>query len=53
LHYQYVLGTAKAAPTLASQKGSFDMVVKLWQKLPLPVAKLLGEPAKRLFPEVL
>ncbi len=53
LYYQYVLGTAKSAPTLASQKGSLDAVVKLWQKLPLPVVKLLGEPAKRMFPEVL
>lgn len=53
LHYQYVLGTASSAPTLASQKGSLDAVVKLWQKLPLPVVKVLGEPAKRMFPEVL
>ena len=53
LHYQYVLGTASTAPTLASQKGSLDAVVKLWQKLPLPLVKLLGEPAKRMFPEVL
>lgn len=53
LHYQYVLGTQPAAPTLADQKGSLDLVVKLWQKLPLPVVKVLGEPAKRMFPEVL
>ncbi len=53
LHYQYVLGTAKVAPTLASQKGSLDLVVKLWQRLPLPLVRTLGEPAKRLFPEVL
>ncbi|MEO5988376.1 MAG: GNAT family N-acetyltransferase [Candidatus Eisenbacteria bacterium] len=53
LHYQYVLGTAKVAPTLESQKGSLDAAVKLWRKLPLPLVKLLGEPAKRMFPEVL
>lgn len=53
LHYQYVLGTAKTFPTLAAQKGSLDTVVQLWKKLPVPLAGLLGEPAKRMFPEVL
>lgn len=53
LHYQYVLGTAGAMPTLAAQKGSLDLAVKVWKKLPLPLAALLGEPAKRLFPEVM
>ncbi|MCC6651890.1 MAG: GNAT family N-acetyltransferase [Candidatus Eisenbacteria bacterium] len=53
LHYQYVLGTATEFPTLAAQKGSLDVVVKMWKKLPIPVAALLGEPAKRMFPEVL
>lgn len=53
LHYQYVLGTAKTFPTLSAQKGSLDTVVQLWKKLPIPVAGFLGEPAKRMFPEVL
>lgn len=53
LHYQYVLGTAQRFPTLADQKGGFGAAVELWKKLPLPVARVLGEPAKRLFPEVL
>lgn len=53
LHYQYVLGTAKAFPTLAAQKGSLDTVVQLWKKLPVPLAGVLGEHAKRMFPEVL
>ena len=53
LHYQYVLGSAGRMPTLASQKGSFDLAVKLWKKLPVPLAGLLGEPAKRMFPEVM
>jgi len=53
LHYQYVLGTASRVPTLADQKGSFDLAVRLWRMLPLPIAAALGEPAKRLFPEVL
>jgi hypothetical protein len=53
LHYQYILGTAAEMPTLAGQKGSLDIAVQLWRKLPLPIAGLLGEPAKRLFPEVM
>lgn len=53
LYYQYVPGRAARIPTLASQKSGFGLAVKLWQGLPLPVARLLGEPVKRLFPEVL
>ena len=53
LHYQYVLGTAQRFPTLKDQKGSFDAAVQLWKKLPLPLARVLGEPAKKMFPEVL
>lgn len=53
LHYQYVLGTAGRVPTLEAQKGSFDLAVTLWRRLPLPLARALGEPAKRFFPEVL
>ena len=53
LHYQYVMGSATEVPTLANQKGSLSLAVRLWQKLPLPVARWLGEPAKRMFPEVM
>lgn len=53
LHYQYVLGTAAAIPTLAGQKRGFALAVRAWRRLPLPLAAVLGEPAKRMFPEVL
>lgn len=53
LYYQYVLGSAPRAPTLEDQKHQFDLAVKLWKRLPLPVASLLGRGAKRLFPEAL
>lgn len=53
LHYQYVLGTARTFPTLADQKSGFDVAVRAWRKLPVPLAGLLGEPVKRMFPEVL
>lgn len=53
LHYQYVLGRARQMPTLEAQKGAFALAVRAWKSLPLPVAGWLGEPVKRLFPEVL
>lgn len=53
LHYQYVLGRAERAPTLAGQKQSFDLAVRMWQKLPLPLARALGPAARRRFPEAL
>ena len=53
LQYQYVLGTAKKIPTLADQKSGFDLAVRVWQRLPVAVAGVLGEPAKRMFPEVM
>ena len=53
LYYQYVLGTAQRAPTLEDQKHQFDLAVRLWKRLPLPAASLLGRGAKRMFPEAL
>ena len=53
LHYQYVLGTAKKIPTLADQKSGFDLAVRVWKRLPIALAGVLGEPAKRMFPEAL
>ena len=53
LRYQYALGTADRVPTLEAQKGSLALAVRIWRRLPLPLAAALGEPAKRLFPEVM
>jgi FemAB-related protein (PEP-CTERM system-associated) len=53
LYYQYALGRAASAPTLEEQKHQFDLAVKVWRRLPLPVAGLLGRGVKRLFPEAL
>ena len=53
LHYQYVLGTAERIPTLAAQRTTLDLAVRLWRRLPLPLAAALGGRAKRLFPEVM
>lgn len=53
LCYQYARGRAGRIPTLADQKASFDLAVRVWQHLPLPLARALGPRARRLFPEAL
>jgi FemAB-related protein (PEP-CTERM system-associated) len=53
LFYQYVLGRARGVPTLESQQHTFDLAARAWRRLPLPVAGLLGERVRRLFPEAL
>src|SRR5205085_11865517 len=52
LSYQYVLGTAAGPPRFAAQRQGFDLAVRGWKSLPLPVARWLGEPVRRLFPEL-
>ena len=53
LYYQYLLRNAAKAPTFAGQQHRMGLAVRLWKRLPLPVARVLGEPVRRRFPEVL
>lgn len=53
LHYQYVLGAGAAVPSFAHQQDRMDLAVRMWKRLPLPVARVLGEPIRRRFPELL
>lgn len=53
LFYQYALGRAGRMPTLEAQKASFELAVRVWRRLPLPVARAIGPRARRLFPEAL
>jgi FemAB-related protein (PEP-CTERM system-associated) len=53
LHYQYALGRATAMPTLSGQKDRYATFVGLWRRLPVPLAGVLGERVKRMFPEVM
>jgi FemAB-related protein (PEP-CTERM system-associated) len=52
LYYQYVLCRGARPPTLEDQKRGYDLAVRLWKRLPLWAAGMLGDPVKRLFPEV-
>ncbi len=53
LFYQYALGRARRVPTLEDQKAGFALAVSAWRRLPLWMARPLGERVKRLVPEVL
>ena len=53
LHYQYVMGTAARVVTLGEQRSRFGLASRVWRRLPVPVARVLGERAKRRFPEVM
>ncbi len=53
LHYQYLLGPAASVPTFASQRRRLDLAAQLWKRLPLAVARVLGDPIRRRFPELL
>ena len=53
LFYQYVLGEAAALPSFAAQQQRLGLAVRVWKRLPLPVARVLGEPIRRRFPELL
>ncbi len=53
LYYQYLLREAAEVPSFASQRNRMGLAVRLWKRLPLPVARVLGEPIRRRFPELL
>jgi FemAB-related protein (PEP-CTERM system-associated) len=53
LFYQYVLGATAAQPSFAAQQDRFSLATRVWKRLPLPVARLLGDPIRRRFPELL
>jgi FemAB-related protein (PEP-CTERM system-associated) len=53
LHYQYLLKSGVAAPTLEEQRERFAWATRLWRRLPLPVARALGDPVRRSLNEVM
>ena len=42
LHWQYLLPEGTAMPELNTKNPKYDLAIKVWQKLPLPVTRLLG-----------
>lgn len=53
LYYQYLLAKGVALPSFEAQKRSFAWASAAWKRMPLPAARALGEPIRRLLTEVL
>lgn len=53
LYYQYRLPAGAAVPSFAAEQARFALAARLWSHLPLPLARWLGEPVRRRFPELL
>lgn len=53
LNYQYLLADGISMPSFEEQKQSIAWAVELWKRLPLPLARVAGEPIRRRLTEVL
>lgn len=53
LYYQYVMHGGAHIPTFADQQRRLGLAAQLWKRLPLPLARVLGDPIRRRFPELL
>jgi len=53
LYYQYLLEGTADVPRFDEQQRRMGLAVRLWKHLPLPLARVLGEPIRRRFPELL
>jgi len=42
LHWQYLLPEGASLPELNNKNPKFEMAIRIWQKLPLPLTRLLG-----------
>jgi len=50
LTWQYYLNTVDEVPSLNPDNSRFDLLIRMWRKLPLPVANFLGPKVIRNFP---
>jgi FemAB-related protein (PEP-CTERM system-associated) len=50
LNYQVFLLKRKTVPNFSPVNPKFDLAIRMWRNLPLPVTKLLGPKIVRLFP---
>jgi serine/alanine adding enzyme len=42
LHWQYLLPVGVSMPELNTKNPKYEMAIKMWQRLPLPVTRILG-----------
>ena len=50
LPYQYLIGPKAELPNLSPSNPRFDLPRRVWQRLPLPLTKLMGPPLTRFLP---
>lgn len=50
LHWQYLLPEGTAMPELNTKNPKYDLAIRIWQKLPLPITRLLGPQIVRSIP---
>jgi FemAB-related protein (PEP-CTERM system-associated) len=50
LPYEILLVNGKRVPNFSPQNPKFDLAIKVWQRLPLPLTRALGPHMVRLFP---
>lgn len=50
MHWQYLMRENRPLPELSPSNPKFQLAIRIWQRLPLPVANLLGPPIVRNIP---
>jgi len=50
LAWHYVLPAGEALPNLTNQNPKYSLAIDMWQRLPLPVTKIIGPPIVRCIP---
>ena len=50
LHWEYLLAEGKTMPGLNPDNPKFKLAIRTWQRLPLPLARVLGPPIVRHLP---
>ncbi len=50
LHWEYWMAEGKPLPDLSPKNAKFDAAIRIWQKIPVPVTRLIGPPIVRNIP---
>lgn len=50
LHWQYVMPEGGPLPEMNPENSKFDLAIRVWQKLPVALTKLIGPPVVRNIP---
>lgn len=50
LHWEYWLANGESLPDLSPKNAKYQMAIRIWQKLPLPLTRFIGPPIVRNIP---